>query len=162
MKYFEDLQIGEKTEVGSYTFTAESIKAFAARFDPQPQYLDDAAAARTPDRLLCASGWHVACAWMKLRIESRDREDAARRARGEAIARLGPSPGFRDLRWLAPVYPGDIVTYAAEIIDKRASLGRPGWGLLTSRNTGANQTGEPVIAFISSAFVERRPAEPMA
>jgi acyl dehydratase len=41
MKYFEDIQIGESSGVGSYTFTAEAIKSFAARFDPQPFHLDE-------------------------------------------------------------------------------------------------------------------------
>jgi acyl dehydratase len=156
MRFFEDLRVGERTEVGSYTFTAEAIKEFAARFDPQPHHLDEAAAA--PSGGLRASGWHVASAWMKVRIAYRDRENAAQLARGEPVAKLGPSPGFRDLQWLAPVYPGDTISYAAEIIGKRVSRSRPNWGLMTSRNTGANQNGEPVISFISSAFVERRPA----
>ena len=157
MKFFEDLRVGDRADVGSYTFTAEAIKSFAARFDPQPQYLDEAAATQTPSGRLCASGWHVACAWMKLRITSRQEELAAQRARGEPVATLGPSPGFRDLQWLAPVYPGDTISYATEIIGKRISIGRPGWGLMTSRNAGVNQNGEPVIVFFSSAFVERRP-----
>jgi len=33
---------------------------------------------------------------------------------------------------------------------------RPGWGMIFMRNTGVNQHGEPVISFVSSAFVERR------
>jgi acyl dehydratase len=47
MKYFEDIQIGESSGVGSYTFTAEAIKSFAARFDPQPFHLDEEAAANS-------------------------------------------------------------------------------------------------------------------
>jgi glycosyltransferase involved in cell wall biosynthesis len=34
--------------------------------------------------------------------------------------------------------------------------GRVGWGLMTIRNSGVNQKGEPVISFVSVAFVERR------
>jgi len=81
-----------------------------------------------------------------------------RRARGEPIATFGPSPGFRELKWLKPVYVGDIVTYATEVIEKRASNSRPGWGLMSIRNSGVNQKGEAVISFISVAFVERRGA----
>ena len=86
------------------------------------------------------------------------REDEARRARGESVAELGPSPGFRDLRWLKPVYAGDTVSYATEVVETRALKSRPGWGLMTIRNTGINQHGEPVITFLSTAFVERRSA----
>ena len=158
MKFFEDIQVGERFEVGRYTFTADNIKAFARRFDPQLFHLDEAAAARSHFGALCASGWQTAAVWMRLMVEHGRREDDARRARGEAVAELGPSPGFRDLKWLKPVYVGDTIVYATEIIETRASNSRPGWGLMTIRNTGTNQKGEAVISFVSVAFVQRRQA----
>jgi acyl dehydratase len=157
MKFFDDLRVGDKVEVGRHTFTAVAIKSFAARFDPQPFHLDEAAAERSHFRKLCASGWHTACVWMRLLIEYRRREDEDRRARGEAVAALGVSPGFRELKWLQPVYVGDTVAYSSEVIELRSLASRPGWGLVSSRSTGVNQRGEPVISFISSVFVERRP-----
>ena len=33
MIWFEDIEIGRKTELGSYTFTADEIKRFARQFD---------------------------------------------------------------------------------------------------------------------------------
>ncbi len=59
MKFFEDVAIGERHELGSYTFTADGIKAFAVRFDPQTFHVDEAAAARMhaeEDRVLEAIG----------------------------------------------------------------------------------------------------------
>ena len=47
MKFFEDIRVGETADIGRHTFTAEDIKAFAARFDPQPFHVDEAAAARS-------------------------------------------------------------------------------------------------------------------
>jgi acyl dehydratase len=156
MKFFEDIVIGERAELGSHIFTAEDIKRFARQYDPQPFHLDEEAAARSHFGALCASGWHTAATWMRLMVEHQVRDDAARRQRGEAVAALGPSPGFRELKWLKPVYAGDTVSYATEIIDKRTSNSRPEWGLMSIRNTGVNQNGEPVISFISVAFVQRR------
>lgn len=156
MKHFEDIEIGERAELGQHTFASDAIKAFAARFDPQAFHLDEAAAARSQFGALCASGWHTASIWMRLMVEHQRREDAARRERGEPVAALGPSPGFRELKWLKPVYVGDTIRYATEIVDKRPSRSRPDWGLITLRNTGVNQKGEPVLSFISVAFVERR------
>ena len=52
--------------VGSHTFTAAEIKAFAAKYDPQPFNLDEAAAARSPFGALCASGWLTVSIWMRL------------------------------------------------------------------------------------------------
>jgi acyl dehydratase len=160
MKFFEDIQVGETSGVGCYTFTAEAIKSFAARFDPQPFHLDEAAAARSHFKRLCASGWHTVCIRMRLMIETRRREDDECRARGEPVAVLGPSPGFRELKWLKPVYAGDTISYQTEIIEARALPKRPGWGLVTLLNTGKNQHGEMVVSFVSTAFVERRSAEP--
>ncbi len=158
MKFFEDIRVGERFEVGRHTFTAENIKAFARRFDPQAFHVDEEAAARSHFGALCASGWQTASVWMRLMVEYQRLEDEARRARGEPSAKLGPSPGFRELKWLKPVYVGDTITYATEVVERRASNSRPEWGLMSIRNTGVNQKGEPVISFVSVAFVERRTA----
>ena len=156
MKFFEDMRVGEQYEVGRCTFTAEAIKAFAVRFDPQPFHVDEDAAKRSHFGALCASGWHTASIWMRLMIEYHRREDDKLRARGERAATFGPSPGFRDLKWLKPVYVGDTITYATEIVELRASKSRPDWGLIAISNTGTNQRGEPVISFVSASFVQRR------
>ncbi len=160
MRHFEDIRVGETGRLGSYTFTAEAIKAFAARYDPQPFHLDEAAAARSHFGRLCASGWHTACVWMRLLIDCRRREDEERRARGEPVAQLGPSPGFRELRWLKPVHAGDTISYATEVLETRALNSRPGWGIIFVRNTGVNQRGERVLSLVSSAFVARRTPGP--
>jgi acyl dehydratase len=156
MKYFDDINVGDRMDIGNHLFTADEIKLFAAQFDPQPFHLDEAAAAQSHFGALCSSGWHTASMWMRLRILYGQREDAERTARGEPNATLGPSPGFRDMRWLKPVYAGDTIHYASEVADKRVSQSRPGWGLIQVHNTGTNQKGELVISFKSSAFVERR------
>ena len=69
--------------------------------------------------------------------------------------RLGPSPGFKNLRWSKPVFAGDRITYFSEVTDKRASASRPEWGLFFHRNTGVNQHGEEVFSFEGCVFVER-------
>src|ERR1043166_6088364 len=107
MRYFDDISVGDCMPLGSHTFTAEDIKTFAAQYDPQTFHMDEAAAAKSHFGALCASGWHTIAVWMRLRVQYGQREDAERAARGEVIARLGPSPGFRDLKWMKPVYAGD-------------------------------------------------------
>jgi len=157
MKYFDDIQVGDRTEIGHYTFTADAIKLFASRFDPQPFHVDEAAAQRSHFGALCASGWQTAVIWMRLMVENRRRDAEGRRARREPVAQVGPSPGFRELKWLKPVYVGDTVTFTTEVTATRASNSRPDWGLMTIFNTGTNQNGERVISFISTTFIERRP-----
>jgi acyl dehydratase len=158
MKYLEDIRVGDKADLGRHTFTAAEIKAFAARFDPQPFHLDEAAAARSHFGGLVASGWHTGSVCIRLIVQNRLREEEAMRARGEAVGRTGPSPGFRDLKWLKPVYAGDTITFASEVIETREVESRPDKGLVFARNTGTNQAGELVFSFISALFVDRRPA----
>ncbi len=160
MKFFEDIRVGDVYDVGRYTFTADNIKAFARRFDPQPFHVDEIAAERSHFGALCASGWHTALAWMRLMIDYRRRMDEAMQARGETVAGIGPALGFRDLKWLRPVYVGDTVAYKSEVIETRLSESRSHAGLMTFRSTGVNQKGEPVISLISTTFVERRGKTP--
>ncbi|HXN43414.1 MAG TPA: MaoC/PaaZ C-terminal domain-containing protein, partial [Xanthobacteraceae bacterium] len=82
MKYFEDFQVGDKIVIGRHTFSAEEIKSFAERFDPQPFHLDETAAARSQFGALCASGWHTAVMWMRLRMDQMRGEVEEQRARG--------------------------------------------------------------------------------
>ena len=156
MTFFEDLRVGTRIEVGRHTFTADEIKAFAREYDPQPFHLDEAAAALSLFGALCASGWHTAAVCLRLIVEDRHRRQAELRARGEAIARTGPSPGLRDIKWPKPVHVGDTITFAAEIVELRVMPDRPDVGLRVSRNTGVNQRGELVYSALSSTFIERR------
>jgi acyl dehydratase len=160
VKYFENIRVGDVFEYGRHTFTADSIKAFATRFDPQPFHVDEAAAERSHFGGLVASGWHTAVAWMRLMVDFRRREDEAARARGEPVAGIGPALGFRDLKWPKPVYAGDTIEYRSEVIEMRLSDSRPHAGLMTFRSTGINQNGEMVLSLVSTTFVERRGATP--
>ena len=75
------------------------------------------------------------------------------------LQRLGLSPGFRNMRWSKPVYAGDTVSFRSVVTDLRPSKSRPGWGLASHRNSGANQHGEEVFSFEGTVFWERRGAE---
>lgn len=160
MKYFDDLAIGDVLMTGRHAFTAEDIKSYATRFDPQRFHVDEAEAARSPYGALIASGWHTAVAWMRLLIDYRRAEEEAMRARGEPIASTGPALGLRDLKWLKPVYVGDVIDYVTLVAELRGSNSKPGFGLMTLVTTGTNQNGAPVISFASTTFVERRPEGP--
>lgn len=156
MRFFEDIEVGQRREVGSFTFTAEAIKKFAAQFDPQRFHLDEEEGRRSLFGGLAASGWHIASVCMKLLVIDRDRLAREAEERGEEVAIWGPSPGFRELRWVKPVLAGDTISYASEVVSKRTSDSRPGWGILQARNIGTNQRGEVVFSFLAIAFVPLR------
>jgi acyl dehydratase len=158
MRFFEDLQIGQRRELGSFTFTAELIKKFATQFDPQRFHLDEEAGRNSLFGGLAASGWHVGSACMKLLVADGQRQAAEAAARGEQVAVWGPSPGFRELRWIRPVLAGDTISFASEIETLRTSEKRPEWGIAQARNSGVNQRGEPAFSLLATAFVPRRNA----
>jgi acyl dehydratase len=159
MHFFEDLEIGRRRELGSFTFTAELIKKFASEFDPQRFHLDEEEGRKSLFGGLAASGWHVGSVCMKLLVADGQRQAAEARARGEKVAIWGPSPGFRDLRWIKPVLAGDTIAYASEVESLRTSEKRPAWGILQARNTGTNQRGELAFSLLATAFVPRRNAD---
>jgi acyl dehydratase len=156
MRFFEDIATGERVRLGAHLFTAEEIKRFAGAFDPQPFHTDEREAEKSHFGRLCASGWHTLAVWMKLNVREMQRLDGELAARGAPIARLGPSPGFDELKWLKPVYAGDTISFETEVIAVKTSRSRPGWGLVSIRNSGRNQTGEEVVSFIGHVFVEKR------
>ena len=158
MRFFEQMEVGQKRQIGSFTFTAEAVKKFAAQFDPQAFHLDEEAGRKSLFGGLAASGWHVGSVCMKLLVEDTQRQAREAAARGEEVAVWGPSPGFRDLRWIKPVLAGDTIHFASEIVSKRTSDKRPQWGIVQARNTGTNQRGEPVFSLLATAFVPRRGA----
>ena len=156
MFFFEDFVVGRRRDVGSFTFTSEAIKAFAAQFDPQGFHLDEEVGRKSLFGGLAASGWHVGSVCMKLLVTDGQRQAKEALARGEEVAVLGPSPGFRELRWIKPVLAGDTIGFASEVASLRISDSRPAWGILEARNSGTNQRGEPVFSIIATAFVPRR------
>lgn len=158
MRFFEDIAIGQRRELGSFTFTAELIKKFAAQFDPQRFHLDEEEGRKSLFGGLAASGWHVGSVCMKLLVADGQRLTREAAERGEKIAIWGPSPGFRELRWVRPVLAGDIISFASEVESVRSSEKRPEWGIVQARNTGTNQRGELVFSLLATAFAPRRNA----
>lgn len=160
MRFYDDIRVGDRVELGSHLFTAEDIKTFARQFDPQAFHVDEEQGARSHFGALVASGWHTASMWMRKLVDHRKREAEALQARGERIPKVGPSPGFRDLRWYKPVFVGDTVSYAVEVIEMRMSQSRPDRGIVNMLGIGENQDGVRVISFESATFVERRDPTP--
>jgi acyl dehydratase len=152
---FDALEIGATDFLGEHSFMPDDIVAFASVFDPQPFHLSDEAARNSHFGRLAASGWQVAAIWMRLLVGARQAAVAEARAARRELPRFGPSPGFKNLRWLKPVLAGDTIRFATTVVDKRPSSSRPGWGISFSHNSGWNQRGEKVFAFDGTGFIGR-------
>lgn len=141
-----------RTVIGSLTFTAEDIIRFATDFDPQPFHLDAEAARHSLFGGLCASGWHTCAGWMQCFVKFWRNEQRRLAAEGLKAPNLGPSPGFRNLKWLKPVYADDTVTYFVTFLEGRSLASKPGWRVNTILCEGENQHGEAVIRFESKVI----------
>jgi len=146
MRYLEDFAVGQKFESNRITITADQVRAYAAQFDPQPFHLDDEAARHSIFGGLAASGWHTASLTMGLLVRS-DLEPA-----GGFIG-----AGVDELRWPAPVRPGDELHLVSEVLETRESRSRPTHGLMRVRVNTLNQRNETVQTFIATLLVERKP-----
>jgi acyl dehydratase len=142
---FEDFPPGHFGTFGPRRVTREEILAFAAEFDPQPMHLDEAAAAKSMLKGLSASGWHLCAITMRMMFDGYIGRTAS----------LG-SPGVNELRWLAPLRPGDDLTLDIEVMEARVSRSRPSTGIVTFKALVRNAAGQLLCEMVSPIIVERR------
>src|SRR5580692_7742351 len=143
---FEDFPPGRLGTFGPRHASREEILAFAAEFDPQPMHLDEEAASRSILHGLSGSGWHLASIMMRMMFDGFIGRTAS----------LG-SPGVNELRWLAPLRPGDDLMLDVEIVEARVSRSRPSTGIVTFKCLIRNAAGQALCEMISPIIVERRP-----
>ena len=146
--YFEDLAPGITAAFGRYEVTREEVIEFARKYDPQPFHLSDEAAAQTHFGRLSASGWHTCAMVMRMLVDNiTERKQAG----------LG-SPGLDELRWLKPVYPGDLLRVESEVLSKRQSQSRPLQGAPLRAQCGEHgpETAGQLTEFIAQGIGGQR------
>ena len=144
---FEDFPIGHFGTFGPRRVTREEILAFAAEFDPQPMHLDEEAASKSMLKGLSASGWHLCSIMMRVMFDGFIGRTAS----------LG-APGVDEVRWLAPLRPGDDLTLDVEVAEARVSRSRPETGIVTFRTVARNAAGQDLCEWVSPIIVLRRAA----
>ena len=142
---FEDFEPGQVYELGSTTVTEEEIVDFARRFDPQPFHLDAEAAKDSDFGGLIASGWHTGAMWMRLYVDS-----LLGGGSGQG------SSGIEELRWLAPVRPGDTLSGRLTVLETIPSERHPQRGTIRIRGEMVNQDGVTVMSMVSRGRFGRR------
>jgi acyl dehydratase len=142
---FEDFPPGHFGTFGPRHVTREEILAFAAEFDPQPMHLDEAAASESMLKGLSASGWHLCSLMMRMMVDGFLGRSAS----------LG-SPGVNEVRWLAPLRPGDDVVLDIEVAEARVSRSRPGTGIVMFKAIARNAAGQALCEMVSPIMLARR------
>lgn len=142
-RFFEDYVPGLIVRYGPIGVDANEIVAFGRQFDPQPFHVDPQRAEAFGG--LIASGWHTASLMMRLLVDHFLPSEAG----------LG-SPGVDELRWLAPVRPGDELSLRITVTEARRSRSKPDRGLVRTDNEFVNQRGEPVMTLKAMVLMRCR------
>jgi acyl dehydratase len=144
-RYFEDYVPGAVYEYGYVTVTEADILDFARAFDPQPIHTDPEFAARGPFGGLIASGWHTAGIMMRMLVD-------------HYLSRVASlaSPGLDELRWPAPVRPGDSLRLRATVAEARRSRSKPDRGLVRTQSELINQDDEVVLRVTAMNIIRAR------
>jgi acyl dehydratase len=145
---FEDFAQGRFGSFGPRHVSREEIITFAAEFDPQPMHLDEQAAQASMLKGLSGSGWHLCSLTMRMMFDGFIGRTAS----------LG-SPGVNEVRWLAPLRPGDDLMLDVDVVESRVSRSRPTTGIVTFRCVTRNAAGEALCEMISPIIVARRAAD---
>ncbi|MER1967434.1 MaoC family dehydratase [Castellaniella sp. GW247-6E4] len=144
-RYLEDLKVGDLTETGEFTLTRELIRSFAEQYDPQPMHLDEEAARDSVFGELVGSGWQTLAVTMRLVVDAH---------------LLGGTPlvgaSFGDVRFHAPVRPGDTLRASVEVTAVRPSKSRPERGFVDMRVTTRNADGVTLVTQTWSLVVPTR------
>jgi len=147
-RYFEDYTPGAVYEYGYITVSEAEILDFARAFDPQPIHTDPAAAAQGLFRGLIASGWHTTGIMMRLFAD-------------HYLSRVASlaSPGVDELRWPAPVRPGDSLRLRVTIAEARRSRSKPDRGLVRTQAELISRNGETVLTLTAMNMLLLRHAD---
>lgn len=144
-RYLDDLQVGQTFKTNGATLTDSDIIGFALKYDPQPFHLDVVEAAKSPYGGLIASGFQTLAYCFRLFIQS-----------GVFLESSMGSPGIDELRWLAPVRPGDTLYTEVEVLELRPSSSKPDRGIARLKYQASNQHGDVVLTFLVNHLLKRR------
>jgi acyl dehydratase len=143
--FLEDFSVGQRFLSGTQAMDADEIKAFGARFDPQPFHTDEVAAQVSFFHGLAASGWHTAAVTMSLLVKS-----------GMPIAG-GLIGASCEIAWPRPTRPGDVLQVESEVLAVSPSRSKPDRGMITLKSETKNQKGEVVQVLVSKMLAWKRP-----
>tara|TARA_B100000609_G_C16988450_1_gene317439 strand:- start:38 stop:484 length:447 start_codon:yes stop_codon:yes gene_type:complete len=148
MQYFEDFRVGQRIKFDRYAVMQREIVEFAKRYDPQVFHVDDSHSLTAELGGIMASGWHTTAIFMRLAVDAYI-----------GNAAVLTSPGVDELRWLAPVRAGDMISGEAIVEEARLSVSKPDRGILTTGVRLWNQQEVDVLRLRTHAFIRVCPQD---
>lgn len=145
-RYLEDFEPGQRFRSRGVTLTESEIVRFALAYDPQPFHIDLEAAARSQFGGLIASGLQTFALGWRMFLQE-----------GLFKACSMGSPGIDELRWSAPVRPGDTLYTEAQVMEVKPSTSKPDRGTLRMAYEIVNQRGEKVLTMKIVHILMKRP-----
>lgn len=145
--YFEDFEPGQRFTTASQTVSESEIIAFASQWDKQSFHLDPVAAEASIYGGLIASGFQTLLISFNLVVEAAIWTQSSQ-----------GSPGMENVRWRAPVRPGNTLTVTFEVVSTRPSGSRRDRGYVVWDHVTMNEDGVEVLSFRSTGINLRRPA----
>ena len=145
--FWEDFVPDVRELMGEVTVDLEEVVAFAKRYDPQPFHVDVQEAEKSIYGGIIASGWHTCSMVIRLMCDSYLVNSSS----------LG-SPGIEEVKWLSPVYPGNVLSAFRTVVETRASASKPDRGIVKTFWEVENEKGQLVMSMIGINFFLRREA----
>jgi len=145
-RWFEDFTVGDRFESRGATLTESQIVDFALTYDPQQMHVNAAAAAGGMFGGLIASGFQTLALSFRLFF------DLGLVERSNIVG-----PGMDEVRWLAPVRPGDTLRSLVEVLEARESRSREDRGTVRFGFSVENQRSEIVLTYQALTIIRKRP-----
>ncbi len=145
MRQWQDVLAGEQFRSAAIKLTEQDIYDFAEAFDPQPYHLDRAAGDASIFGGLCASGWQIAAFASRLLTDTLARE-------GIDLIEVFE---VRRLRWKRPLFDGESVNAAMEVLEVSADSPFADGGSVELGVTVHNQDGDRVADMACRAAIAK-------
>lgn len=143
-RYYEEIDLGDGAEFGAYEVTEAEIVEFSERYDPQWFHTDPEAAADSPFGDVIAAGWNTAAISQRLLVEHY-----------LPTIRNVAAKGADEVRWHAPVRPGDVLSCRVEVVGKTPYSEER--GQVDIRIELFDERDKRVFSFVGLVAVERNP-----
>ena len=144
LRFYEDIEVGEKLVSEPYTVSEQEIIDFAMQFDPRAIHTDAQAGLESEFGGLIASGIHIMALWRKLEFTLTEQT--------ATICGLGSD----EMRLELPLYANDTIYVQQQPVAKRRSKSLANRGIVQYESKVFNQDDKVVMLLKNSSLIESK------